>query len=247
MSHEKVAAKERQGRVDHVMDARLYFDKILPTLLARVAGKIGVPADSTGLAMCAHSLVNALMDSCTVLCFKMREQGEEVMAAYSRLAMRDAMLSFQVNNLKPGVKMQFLDLARNLVCCQFPGSEQARIKGYMEYWRPIEKWAMEMGEELSSTTSTSASSSYGQEESGDGMVTILDKLLTDFIAEEERRYEPQQAMNDATVNIDAKKKQITGGRVGFIDPGQLAFPLYTKLQACILRAVEDNSASSSSS
>ena len=53
------------------------------------------------------------------------------------------MLSFQLNNGAPGVKLQFVDLCRNLVCCQFPGSEEEKIAGYHRYWAPVEALAME--------------------------------------------------------------------------------------------------------
>ena len=176
------------------------------------------------------------MDSCTVLCFKMREQGEEVLAAYSRLAMRDAMLSFQLNNRAPGVKMEFLDLARNLVCCQFPGGgEKRRIDGYMRYWRPIEQWAMEEARRTAAAAAaTSAASGLcsarHSSNQADTMVTILDELLKAFVADEGHINAPD---NKNSTEVRATKKHRWS-----MDPGQFAFPMYTQLQECVVHAAK---------
>ena len=201
---------------DHVAACRRFFETAIPGLLKRVRDKIGLRLASNdenknriqhAFEICAQSLVNALMNSCTVLCFKMREQGEEVMAAYSRLAMRDAMLSFSLNNRAPGVKMELLDLARNLVCCQFPGGgEKSRVEGYMRFWRPIEQWASDRA--LGENT----------------MVSVLDKLLKAFISSEGHPQDEKE--------LESKTPR---GR-SWMDPGQYSFPMYTQLQRCVERA-----------
>lgn len=226
---------------DHVAACRNFFDQALPGLLKRVRDKLGLKVDGEGASkeraaervveICARSLMNALMDSCTVLCFKMREQGEEVMAAYSRLAMRDAMLSFQLNNSAPGVKMEFLDLARNLVCCQFPGGgEKRRIDGYMRYWRPIEQWAMEGARRAAAAAPPRNGSRTSRSNQADSMVSILDKLLKAFVADE----------GHAPSASDNKRPKATARNAHskWMDPGQYAFPMYTQLQACVTRAAK---------
>ena len=209
---------------DHVMACHLFMKAALPGLLSRIQSKLGFQGKGSNghvLELCGRSLVNALMDRCTILCFKMRERGDEVLAAYSRLAMRDAVFSFQINNRSPGVKMQFLDLARNLICCQFPGGgEKARVEGYKKFWLPIEQWAME--------------SAGDKQNIAGSMVEILDQLLKEFVAEESHH----NSLHDETANAGegSSKRTTSSAALGWMDPGQYTFPMYTQLQLCISRA-----------
>jgi len=233
------------GGVDHVSETRAYFDSLLPRLWSRIASKLGMKktkdgANTTALeAVCAMSLVQACVDKCTMLFFLMNEQGEEVLAAYSRLAMRDAMLSFQLNNGAPGVKLQFVDLCRNLVCCQFPGSEEEKIAGYHRYWAPVEALAMERaavgGGGSSGRGGSSSSSRSNAAESADAMVVELDSLLQAFVQSNNAASLCDDVMGPPTAGLLSQKR--TPVMPSWSDPGQYQFPIYSQLQDALARAV----------
>lgn len=234
------------GGVDHVSETRAYFDSLLPRLWSRIASKLGLKKikddeNTTALeAVCAMSLVQACVDKCTMLFFLMNEQGEEVLAAYSRLAMRDAMLSFQLNNSAPGVKLQFVDLCRNLVCCQFPGSEEEKISGYHRYWAPVEALAMERaavsgGRSSDGRSGDNNSSRSNAAESADAMVVELDSLLQAFVQSNNAASLNDDVMGAPTAGIFSQKR--TPVMPSWSDPGQHQFPIYSQLQEALARAV----------
>ena len=234
------------GGVDHVSETRAYFDSLLPRLWSRIASKLGLKKikdgeNTTALeAVCAMSLVQACVDKCTMLFFLMNEQGEEVLAAYSRLAMRDAMLSFQLNNGAPGVKLQFVDLCRNLVCCQFPGSEEEKIAGYHRYWAPVEALAMERavvsgGGSSDGRGGDNNSSRSNAAESADAMVVELDSLLQAFVQSNNAASLNDDVMGAPTAGIFSQKR--TPVLPSWSDPGQHQFPIYSQLQEALARAV----------
>ncbi len=216
---------------DQVTAARRFFAGALPHALARVCQKLGLTASRPEhCVLAARSLACACLDSCTVLIFKMQETGAEVLAAYSRLAMRDAMLSFQLNNKKPGVMLGITDLVRNLVCAQFPGNEEVRIQGYLQYWAPVEAWAMERVR-LRAPSAVRQTCTDAQGKPTDDvalMVRELDAMIKAFV-KMRKESQPRSARaehQDASKKPMPKKKQ-------WVDPGQYAFPVFTQLEECI--------------
>jgi len=234
--------------VDHVSETRAYFESMLPRLWSRIGSKLGLNMKGTQEcesgaveAVCALSLVQACIDKCTMLFFLMNEKGDEILAAYSRLAMRDAMLSFQLNNSSPGVKLQFVDLCRNLVCCQFPGSEEEKIAGYHLYWAPIEAMAMERAVVVSSIDGNDMHQNKYQNaaaDNADAMVVELDQLLKAFVQSK------RSTRSTSTLDVGevmgpppaATRKPVVPA---WTDPGQYQFPIYTKLQATLANAVKN--------
>ena len=216
---------------DQVTAARCFFAGALPQALAKVCQKLGLTASHPEhCALAAHSLARACLDSCTVLVFKMQETGAEVLAAYSRLAMRDAMLSFQLNNKKPGVMLGITDLVRNLVCAQFPGGEEARIQGYLEYWAPIEAWAMERVRLRLPPADRQPHTDVQGKPTDDValMVRELDNMLKAFV---KMRKESRGATGTMAHQKKTTKKASRNNQ--WVDPGQYAFPVFTQLEECL--------------
>ena len=120
------------------------------------------------------------------------------------------------------------DLVRNLVCAQFP--EEVRIQGYLQYWAPVEAWAMERVR-LRTPSAVRQTCTDAQGKPTDDvalMVRELDAMIKAFV-KMRKESQPRSARaehQDASKKPMPKKKQ-------WVDPGQYAFPVFTQLEECI--------------
>ena len=205
-----------QGVPDNILLIRNLFDSLLENgfLWKAISSKLGrgdwSKSESARIEACATGFVSAMLNKMSVLFFKIVDKtGTETQSAYARLAMRDAGLSFQVNNRAPGVAMAVMDLLRNLIIACFDREEDADlIHAYLDYWAPVERLAM--GVHASTDAKTVATTSE--------MSDRFNLLLGSYMKHTDQGR--LQKGKDASKNL-------------WKDPFEMLFPAYKKLQNCI--------------
>lgn len=150
-----------------IASARKFFDTSLAdgSLFSMIAStgrqddEAVEPVDQDQIIDLCLVVVVIVLHKLQLLYFEVSEQ--DIQTVYERLAMREAMLSTQANNSRPGIKMAEIDLVRNYITSYFSpdvNSESCRkyvIDGsdvvekqvfiYLNYWAPIENLATKYG------------------------------------------------------------------------------------------------------